>query len=120
MKHPKYHILSPDGFPISREPFASQQAAEDYSARWCEALKQQGYYSTADRQRIPADTLPGHLHIVHEEDAIGASTGKNLELFKNAIREQWKNEQAAERKEIPGGDGTKEPNRQPTEPEHDR
>jgi len=60
----KYDVLSPDGFPITHEPFKSKQAALDYIPRWCARYEQQGYYSTAQREHIPLEMLPGCLEIV--------------------------------------------------------
>ena len=49
-----------------------------------------------------------------------AITDKSLETVKNAVREQYEQEQAAEREKKPAPDAGKEPERQPPEPEQER
>jgi hypothetical protein len=49
-----------------------------------------------------------------------AMPDKSLETVKNAVREQYEQEQAAEREKKPTPDAGKEPDRQPPEPEQDR
>jgi hypothetical protein len=44
----RYNVLSPDGFPISPEPFNSLKAAKKYVREWVEGYRQQGYYSHKD------------------------------------------------------------------------
>jgi hypothetical protein len=60
----RYHVISPDGFPIRRDPFPSIKQAAQYTRKWCEAFKHQGYYLTGGRDRIPADELVNHLRLV--------------------------------------------------------
>jgi len=59
-----YDVLSPDGFPITCEPFKTKKAALEYVPRWCERYQQQGYYSTARRDQIPLHELPDYLRLV--------------------------------------------------------
>lgn len=118
---PKYHILSPDGFPISAEPFASQKEAEDFIPKWCERYQEQGHYTTADRERIPVGELPDHVKVVLEseyrekgtdaEDSMKrlghhlragwekqpVDSERSLSTIREAVREQWKKEQDQER-----------------------
>jgi hypothetical protein len=63
METQKWNVLSPDGFPITPEPFASEQAARDFIPRWCSRYEEQGYYSAVGG-RIPLDELPDELRIV--------------------------------------------------------
>jgi hypothetical protein len=64
----KYHIISPDGLPLTPEPFASKQAALDYIPGWRDHLRHQGYYAGVER-RIPLTELAGYLTIVPETEA---------------------------------------------------
>jgi len=66
----KYHVLSPDGFPISHEPFKSRRAAMKAIPEWCKRYELQGYYSTSDRQRISLEDLPYCLEIVLADKVI--------------------------------------------------
>lgn len=59
----KYHVLSPDGFPITLEPFNSKAEALAYIPRWCHRFKHQGYYSAVGG-RIPLSALPHRLMVV--------------------------------------------------------
>jgi len=59
-----YEVLSPDGFPITCEPFKTKKAALEYVPRWCERYQQQGYYSTARREQISLHELPDYLRLV--------------------------------------------------------
>jgi hypothetical protein len=52
----KVNVLSPDGFPISPEPFKSIRAAKKYVREWVEGYRQQGYYRHKDFF-IPLDIL---------------------------------------------------------------
>jgi hypothetical protein len=65
-----YQVISPDGFPITCEPFASEQEAMDEIPVWCERFKNQGYYSTSDRQKIPLKELPDYLQVVPAEKTV--------------------------------------------------
>lgn len=60
----KYNVISPDGFPMTCEPFASKQAAPDAVPVLCKRYEHQGYYSTARWDRIPIEELPAWLRIV--------------------------------------------------------
>jgi hypothetical protein len=112
----KFNVLSPDGFPISREPFTSQKEAEAAIPKWCEQYQEQGYYSTADRERIPVKELPNHVKVIPEsetpspEASLDAKfkklghhvrlgwekqeidTDKNIATAKGAVKEQWQKE----------------------------
>lgn len=66
----KYHVLSPDGFPITHEPFASERAAMKYIPQWCEQYQRQGYYSTSGRGRIALEELPDFLRIVPADNVM--------------------------------------------------
>jgi hypothetical protein len=60
----KYNVISPDGFPITCEPFASKKAALEYIPLRCQQYERQGYYSTSDLERIPLEELPYCLSVV--------------------------------------------------------
>jgi hypothetical protein len=59
-----YNVLSPDGFPITCEPFKTKKAAVAYIPQWCQRYQQQGYYSTMRRNQISLAELPDHLRLV--------------------------------------------------------
>ena len=62
-----YNVISPDGFPITCKPFASEQKALDAIPVWCGRFKNQGYYSTSNRQKISLKELPDYLRVVPTE-----------------------------------------------------
>lgn len=64
MSKTMYDVISPDGFPITCEPFKSQKAAVKYALKWCKRYQQQGYYSTSNREKIPLEDLPDCLSLV--------------------------------------------------------
>jgi hypothetical protein len=66
----KYHVISPDGFPITHEPFKSRRAALKFIPQWCERFQHQGYYSTSGRERIPLEELPDYLSILPADEVI--------------------------------------------------
>ena len=144
-KPDKFNVLSPDGFPISAEPFNSQKEAEAAIPKWCERYEPQGYYSTADRERIPVKELPDHLQIVPEDETVtpqaaldakfkklghqvrlgwekqAIDTEKNLATAKGAVIEQWQQEREEARArpapKPPEPDQTKGKGIEPPEPE---
>jgi hypothetical protein len=59
-----YDVLSPDGFPITCEPFKTKKAARAAIPAWCARFERQGYYSTSNRERIPLPELPHCLRLV--------------------------------------------------------
>ena len=62
-----FNVISPDGFPISCEPFASEQEALSAIPVWCNWFKNQGHYSTSNRQNIPLKELPDYLRVIPAE-----------------------------------------------------
>ena len=60
----KYDVISPDGFPITFEPFESRRAAQEFIPKWCQRYEVQGYYSTSQWKHIPLEDLPNRLTIV--------------------------------------------------------
>lgn len=64
MTQTMYDVISPDGFPITCEPFQSEAEALAYIPRWCQRYQQQGYYSTSRRDQISLEDLPGYLRLV--------------------------------------------------------
>ena len=63
----EYHVISPDGFPITPEPFKNEKEALEYIPLWCQRFKLQGYYAAVGF-RIPLKELPDYLHIVPAEN----------------------------------------------------
>jgi hypothetical protein len=63
MSKTMFNVISPDGFPITCEPFASEQEALKAIPAWCQRFKKQGYYSTSGRQRIPLKELRDYLSV---------------------------------------------------------
>ena len=140
-KKEKYHILSPDGFAITPEPFASEKEAEDFVPKWCERYRQQGYYSRSDRERIPVNELPEHVEIVSESELAGRGVDaeakmkklghhlrlgsekqpidseRNLTTFREALREQLQKEQQASRNKPSAPESEKTKDREPEEPD---
>lgn len=141
----KFNALSPDGFPISREPFDSQKDAAAAIAKWCEQYQEQGHYTTAERERIPLKELPNRVQIVSAPEMPGQEatldakfkklghhirmgwekqeidTTKNLATAKAAVREQWEKERELAKAE-PAPEATEpEPGKdmEPPEPERD-
>jgi hypothetical protein len=64
-----YNVISPDGFPITCEPFASERDALEAIPAWCQRFKKQGYYSTSGLQRIPLKELRDYLSVVPVNEA---------------------------------------------------
>jgi hypothetical protein len=61
----KYDVLSPDGFSISfDEVWDTPDDASKALDKWVDRYKQQGYYSTSNRERIPLDELTTWCTIV--------------------------------------------------------
>ena len=60
----QYDVISPDGFPITCEPFNTEKEARDYVPRWCQRYAHQGYYLTSRWEKIPLDDLPNYLSMV--------------------------------------------------------
>jgi len=63
MAKKSYNVISPDGFPITCEPFTSKKAALDYVPLWCQRFESQGYYS-AIGYKIPLNELTDYLRLV--------------------------------------------------------
>ena len=62
-----YDILSPDGFPITPEPFNSEQEAWAAASEWCQRFERQGHYRTNEWERIPFEKLRFHLRLLESE-----------------------------------------------------
>ena len=62
-----YDVISPDGFPISCEPFKTKKAARAAIPVWCSSFERQGYYSTSYRERISLPELPQRLNVVPQK-----------------------------------------------------
>jgi len=61
----KYDVLSPDKFSISfDEVWDTPEEAKEALKKWIGRYKQQGYYSTSNRERIPLDELETWCHII--------------------------------------------------------
>ncbi len=83
----KYNVISPDGLPITDEPFKSRQEALAYIQKWCDSFKSQGYYAGVE-ERIPLDELPSRLEIVAERDAPELSEGQDRDREEELEREE--------------------------------
>lgn len=59
-----YHILSPDGFPISPDPFDTVDEANEAIAQWVKRYESQGYYSLSNRDRLPLDEIAQHCTLI--------------------------------------------------------
>jgi len=59
----QYHVLSPDGLPITPEPFGSLEEAARYIPTWFEMFQHQGFYAAVGN-RIPLDEVTYHLSFV--------------------------------------------------------
>lgn len=64
MTQTMYDVISPDGFPISCEPFHTQKAAVKFAFQWCKRFEPQGYYSTSRWKKIPLEDLPECLSLI--------------------------------------------------------
>lgn len=53
----EYIVLSPDGIPIRPHGFPSVKAAEKSLELWMKGYLRQGYYHTAQGERIPLNQL---------------------------------------------------------------
>lgn len=63
-----YDIISPDGFGIFNNTiFSTIELAENGFNKWIERFKQQGYYSTSFRERIPLDELRFRCELIEFE-----------------------------------------------------
>jgi len=61
----KYDVLSPDGFSISfDEVWDTPEDAREALKKWIQRYKQQGHYSTSNRERIPLDELETWCDII--------------------------------------------------------
>jgi hypothetical protein len=83
----KYQIISPDGLPITDEPFESKQEALAYVHGWRDHFQQQGYYAGVSK-RISLEELAGHLTIVPEsevEDVMKRMNDKSVNPVATAL-----------------------------------
>lgn len=63
----QYDVLSPDGIPIGHETYPTIAAAESALRQWAKRYEWQGFYSTAQWERIPLAELPYRCDIVTVE-----------------------------------------------------
>lgn len=60
-----YDVLSPDGYSISQdETWKTKMKAKDALIKFIHRYKKQGYYSMADRTRIPLADIYDYCKIV--------------------------------------------------------
>lgn len=65
MKNKKFNVLSPDGFPITREDtYSSPAKALKAATEWAKRYVSQGYYSSPTFGRIPIDRIVSYCKIV--------------------------------------------------------
>lgn len=61
----KFRVLSPDGFDIEMNgEYAGMKAARAAVQDFVKRFERQGYYSTANRQRIPLSDIPRNCSII--------------------------------------------------------
>lgn len=59
----KYNVISPDGFTIRQENFASKKKANEYLLEWIKRYQKQKWYSKFDGTKIPWTKIPFHCQI---------------------------------------------------------
>jgi hypothetical protein len=63
----RYVVISPDGFPLRPEPFATKREAEEFVSLWCKQYERQGYYA-AISGKIPVEELADHIRMCSEDE----------------------------------------------------
>jgi hypothetical protein len=66
MKRRRYQVLSPDGFTIdhNHSTYPGLKSARAALETWVQRYKQQGFYSTGNRTRIPFDEITFYCEII--------------------------------------------------------
>lgn len=64
---PRYRTLSPDGLSTVPRTFASRSEAKSHLNQWVKRFTQQGYYKTAEGERIPVTDIVSRCAIVEVE-----------------------------------------------------
>lgn len=67
------NVISPDNIPAWPEPFDTMEDAQAFLRDWVENYRSQGYYHTAEGERIPVDELASRCHI----EPVGKGGEKN-------------------------------------------
>jgi hypothetical protein len=71
MSKTMYNVISPDGFPISCEPFTTRRKAVAAIPAWAKRFQKQGYYLTNRWEKIPLKYLRQELSVIAvSEDAL--------------------------------------------------
>lgn len=63
----KLIVLSPDSIPTSTKTFANQKQAELEVIRFARKYKMQGFYRTADGERLELDRIASRCQIVDQQ-----------------------------------------------------
>lgn len=63
----KLIVLSPDSIPTSTKTFANRKQAELEVRRFAERYKMQGFYRTADGERLELASIASRCQIVDQE-----------------------------------------------------
>ena len=63
----QYRILSPDGFDIEMDRIYKESEIMEAGKRFVERFRQQGYYSTGNREHIELDDLLENCEIIEVE-----------------------------------------------------
>ena len=73
-----YNVVSPDGFPITCEPFTTRRKAIAAIPAWKKRFEKQGYYLTGRLEKIPLKYLREELSVVAvSEDDLHPICGNN-------------------------------------------
>jgi hypothetical protein len=73
----KWIVASPDGLPIDgHTSYDSYGSACYYLGRWVGRYAQQGYYLSANGNRIPVDEIVNHCRLFYSPDVLGKDPQK--------------------------------------------
>jgi hypothetical protein len=81
----KCEIMSPDGFPITRNrSFTSIKAAVEFYKKWKETYVKQGYYLDCNRRKLSPDVLDNNCYLIKYKGKDNpVSTHRVAELIKS-------------------------------------
>jgi len=63
-----YVVLSPDNIPINQNNYPTYEIAMRAKEKWVKGFMFQGYYSTANWERIPLDQLASRCSVILDDD----------------------------------------------------
>ena len=82
-KKGKVRILSPDGFDIEMDKVYKPEEVEAAIEKFIARFKNQGYYSTSNRERIPLDQIKDYVSVVPLDESTNENLNEgNLESLK--------------------------------------